>query len=434
MDILVKELEPGQKYIFQARSRTASGKTSPWSTAFTHTTVPAPVTGLTWEAVGTSSGGTWDKAEDDSNGKPLKDFKDYKITISSPTDEVVYFVTQERFDFPFERNRSAFAGAEPELDLTVEVRDLVGNLSTPVTETATNQPPGDVTGLVATGVDNGVGLVWSQVTDDDIRYYEVYMSTVSSGFTPGPSNLVYTGLTTSFIFSSTNTIPHYFKVRAVDMFMQGGNYASASATPVASGGVDTTPPDDPTDVEVTTSAGTDGNSSISVTWTAVASTNLSDYIVRYSLDEVAWIYLTVPAGQEEAVITNLLPGTNYYVQVAAMSQVNVKSDFINADIYPITTAADTTAPRQPSAPSVSVSTWAAQVSHDMTKQAGGDLESDVLYLEVHASVTTGFTPSNSTLRGTIDAAAPGVDVSGVFYYPTTDVIANVDWKVIAVDG
>lgn len=260
------------------------------------------------------------------------------------------------------------------------------------------------------------------------------METSGSGFTPGPSNLIYTGSSTSLFFPSTNLIVHYFKIRAVDVFNQGSaNYSADSATPESSSGVDLTPPDDPDNVEVTTSAGSNGLSSITVTWDAVGSTNLSDYVVRYSVDEVAWQYLNVPAGQEEALIDNLLPSTDYYVQVAAMSYVNVKSDFINADVYPIETAADTSAPSQPAAPSVSVTTLAAQVSHDMTKQGGGDLEADVEYLEIHASVSSGFTPSNSTLRGTIAVAAPGVDVSGVFYFPATDATANLYWKVIAVD-
>jgi hypothetical protein len=439
LDILLKELDPGQKYIFQARAKSAAGKTSAWSTAFEHTTTsdtiaPNPVTSLTWDVVGTSFVATWVKPVLDSNGQPLKDFKDFKVTLTADAQTVVYYVTQEKFDFPIEVNKNSFGTPEPVVDISVQARDLSGNLSTAVTDSASNAAPSNITGFTANGIVNAVALTWEAVTDDDLKYYEVYMETSGSGFTPGPSNIVYTGSATSFVLSSTNYVTHYFKARAVDVFNQGSSsYAAASATPESSTDIDLTPPDDPTGVTVSTDAGADGYASLLVEWTAVASSNLSDYVVRYSLDEVAWIYVTVPAGQEDATINGLDPDTDYYVQVAAMSYTNVKSAFVDATPYPITSAEDTTAPSQPSAPSVSTSTLAAQVSHDMTKQGGGDLEADVIYLEIHASTTTGFTPDNTTLRGTIDVAGQGIDVSGVFYFPSTDATSNLYWKVIAVD-
>jgi hypothetical protein len=439
MDILIRELDPGQKYIFQARSKSASGKTSAWSTAFEHITTsdtiaPNPVTSLTWDCIDTSFVATWIKPVTDSNGKPLKDFKDYKITLTADAQTVVYFVQQEKFDFTLEANRNSFGSAKPEIDITVQVRDLTGNLSNGVTDSAANVVPSDVTGLIAEGTVNGITLTWDQISDNDLKYYQVYMSTSGAGFTPGLSNIVYTGLATNFVLPSTNYVTHYFKVRAVDVFDQGSvNYATANAVPDSSSSVDLTPPDDPSGVTVSTTSTEDGYASLLVEWSPVVSSNLSDYIVRYSVDEVIWIYVTIPAGQEDAIINGLQPDIDYYVQVAAMSYANVKSDFVNATPYPITSAADTTAPSQPSAPSVSTTTLAAQVSHDMTKQGGGDLETDVDYLEVHASVSSGFTPNNTTLRGTINTAGQGIDVSGLFYFPSTDSTSDLYWKVIAVD-
>lgn len=439
MDILLRELDPGQKYILQARAKSATGKTSAWSTAFEHTTLsdtiaPSSVTSLTWDAVGSSFVATWVKPSTDSNGKPLKDFKDYKVIITAGSDSVTYYVAQERFDFSFESNRNSFGDPEPDLDISVQARDRVGNLSIAATDNAVNAVPSDVTGFTAEGISNAVALIWDAVTDTDLKYYRMYVSTSGSGFTPGPSNLIYTGNATSFVFPSTNFVVHYFKIEAVDVFDQVSvSFALDSATPESSAGIDLTPPDDPANVEVTTDAGSNGSSSIAVTWDAVGSSNLSDYLVRYSLDEIIWQYINVPAGQEDALIDNLLPDTDYYVQVAAMSYANVKSDFVNADIYPITTAADTTVPSQPSEPTVFTRTLAAQISHDMTKESGGNLEIDVEYLEVHASESTGFTADETTLQGTLISSAPGIDVSAVFYYDADDTVANLYWKVIAVD-
>lgn len=437
--ILIKDLEPGQKYLLQARARDTSGRTSPWSTAFEVLTMsdviaPSPVTGLTWEVTGTSFLGKWTKPTTNSDASALKDFKDYKVIITAGSENVTYYVTQEKFDFTFEMNLASFGDPEPSLQISVQARDLVGNLSTAVTSTVSNPVPPNITNFTADSVLKGVNLTWDTITVEDFKQYEVYMSTSSSGFTPDASNRVYVGTSDYLFFSTENPVVHYFKIRAVDVFNQGSAaYAAASGTPELTTDLDVTPPGAPSSVTVSTNSASDGSSNIVVSWSAVSSPNLSDYIVRYSTDQVAWKYITVPSSQTSATISNLLPSTTYYVGVASESFVNAKSAFTNAGTYPITTAADTTAPSTPAAPTVSVSTLAALVNHDMTKASGGNLEADVDYLEVHASVTTGFTPSASTRRGVIEVSAPGVAVSGVFYYGATDTTTNLYWKVIAVD-
>lgn len=336
MEILLQDLLPGQEYLVQLRAKNQNG-VSQWSRAYSITTesditAPSPATGLTWNVSVSSFIGQWTAPTTDSNGEPLKDFKDFKVTLTADGTDVVYYVTEPRFDLSLSRNISSWGSPKPSVAIKVEARDTVGNLSTPVTASATNAIPSDVTGFDSTSALGGVNLTWNNVSDDDFKQYEIYVGG-SSGFTPGPGNLKIVTTSNSAFYATDVLTLQYFKIRAVDAFNQGSaNYALES-------------------------------------------------------------------------------------QVA----------------YPLDGVPDTTAPSQPSAPTVSTGILVAQVSHNMTKQGGGNLEADVDYLEVHASTSSGFTPSSSTLQGTIDSAGVGITVSAAFYFPSTDAMSNLYWKVIAVD-
>jgi len=438
MEILLQDLLPGQEYLIQLRAKNQRG-VSQWSRAYPITTdsdviAPNPITALTWEVSGSSFIAEWTKPINDSNGQLLKDFKDFKITLTATAQTVIFYVVEERFDLTLDRNIGFFGAPKPSVEIKVEVRDNMGNLSSAVTDTATNAIPPDIVNFNAEPIPKGINLSWNPTVSDDLKQYEVYMSTSGSGFTPGAGNLIYVGTSNQFVYTSANQIVHYFKAREVDLFNQGSStYVSDSATPQGTSDLDTTPPDAPASVTVTSSTDSDGLASIDVDWATVASTNLRNYIVRYSTDEVIWQYITVPSTDTATAIARLLPDTNYYVGVASSSYLNTRSSFTNAGTYPITTASDTVAPSAPVAPTVSTSTFSAQVNHDMTKSGGGDLEADVEYLEVHASTTSGFTPDLTTLRGTILSAGQGIDVSAVFEFSPTDSMTNLYWKVVAVD-
>lgn len=439
MDVPVRGLEPGMNYVLQARSKGLNGVTSGWSISskfltISDTTPPNPVTSLTWVVSGSSFLATWVGPTLDSNGNPLRDFNGYVVTLTAGTVSKVYIVDNERFDFSFAQNVGAFGTSQATVGINVKARDIVGNLSTAATATATNPAPADVTTFTATGIPLAISLKWDVSTETDFKEYDIYMSTSGAAFVPGPSNLINRSATPSFVLPTSNQVIHYFKIKQVDLFDQPSvNFVSAQATPIISTDLDLTPPAAPTGVTVTTAVGGPGTSTISVGWTAVTSTNLGGYVVRYSTDQTTWQYVNVPSNRTSALVIGLPPSTTYYVGVAAVSYVNAYSAFVNAAPYPVTTAADTTAPSTPSAPTVSFGTSLIQVSHNMTKAVGGAMESDVRYLEVHGSTVTGFTPSSTTTFGSIDVPAPGIAVSANFTYSPTDVVTNMFWKVIAVD-
>jgi hypothetical protein len=441
MEVVVKDLLPGTKYILQARSKNSAGATSPWSNSFrltteTDTVAPAPITGLSWLVNASAFVGTWVKPTLDALGRPLKDFNGYEITVTANSISKKFISMQERFDFTLDQNIAAFGEPEPEVHISIKTRDIVGNLATAVTATATNSIPADVVDLGATGIPLAIGLKWDETLEDDLKYYEIYMSTASSGFTPGPGNLLARTSTASFVFPTASIIPHYFKVRQVDLYNQPSiNYALVTGEALDTTELDTTPPDAPTAITVATGADANGLSHIDVSWTASSSTNVGGYVLRYSTDEVTWRYVSVPSDSTETIISGLPADTPYYVAVAAISFVSSYSAWVNASIggYPITTAKDTVAPSQPSEPTISFGTQMVQVAHDMTKETAGDLEADVRHLEVHASTSTGFSVSDATLFGTIDCSAQGIPVVANFAYPVVDSVTNLYWKVVAVD-
>jgi len=441
MEAVVKDLLPGTKYILQARSKGANGVTSQWSNTFkvtteSDTTAPSPISGLSWVVNRSAFVGTWTKPTTDSNGKPLKDFNGYEITVTANSISKKFISMQERFDLSFEQNVASFTTPQPVVQISIKTRDIVGNLSTAVTATATNPAPANVTNFVGVGFPLAIQLNWDQSTEDDFKAFEIYHSTSGSGFTPGPGNMLTTTGASAFIFPTSSFVDHFFKIRQVDVFNQGSaSYALVTAQPLNTTGIDITAPNAPSAVTVATVSDSSGTSHIDVSWTASGSSNLAEYLVRYSTDQVTWRYVTVPSNQTIAQLRNLEPNTNYYVGIAAVSFVSSYSAWVNASVggYPILTAKDTTAPSTPSAPSVSFNTQTVQVSHGMTKAAGGNLESDVRYLEVHGSTTNAFTASSATLIGTLDAAGTGITAVGSFPVPVTTSVTNMYWRVIAVD-
>jgi hypothetical protein len=437
MDIVVKDLLPGTKYILQARSKAANGVTSQWSNTFkitteSDTTAPSPITALSWIVNRNAFVGTWTKPTTDSNGNILRDFNGYEITITANSISKKFISMQERFDLSFEQNVASFSTPQPIVQISIKTRDIVGNLSTAVTATATNAVPASLTGITATGIPGAIFLDWDDTAENDFSRYEIYSST-SSGFTPGPTNLIATSYSSQFSYPVLDTVIHYFKIRQLDVFNQASGYSSTSATALITTGVDITPPNAPSAIVVTSAVDSAGLAHIDVSWTASSSTNLGGYVVRYSTDQVTWRYISIPSDSTATRISNLIPNTAYYVSVASVNFTSTYSAWIHAGTYPITTAQDITAPSIPATPTVSFNTQIVQISHAMTKAAGGNLEADVRYLEVHASTSTGFTASSTTLIGTLDAAGPGIAVVGNFPVPVTDTVSNMYWRVIAVD-
>lgn len=440
--ILLRDLEPGRNYAIQARANNGD-QFSQWSQLWQLTTIadtmpPAAPTDLTWEVEGTAFKAVWTGPVTNEDGTPLRDFKDFQVTLFSPaapSTRAVYYTTAARFDFTFENNFNSFGTPRSEVSIEIKARDNTGNLSDAITASATNPPPSDVTGLSVVGIIDAVALRWDAVSDTDFKHYRVYQGT-TAGVTP---NLVYTGPGNSFVFDTNSSVEQFFAVYAYDVFnTQSVNAATGSATPKSSLGTDTQPPDNVSNVTLATDVdGESGIAFIDVSWTGVTDSDLQNYIVRYStVDGSGWQYINVPEGTTSVRINGLKPGTEYYVGVATVDySANSSGVWVNsATDYPITTAADTVAPSQPAAPSVAANTMQIQVSHDGTRDIDGTpLETDLSHFEVYAFTASDFTPSSGNMIGRIDK---GPAMVAAFPVPASaDSGTAQSWyaKVIAVD-
>lgn len=439
MRILLRDLTPGTNYTLQLRQNDGTN-VSDWSRIFellttTDTTAPAQVENVTWEVNGSAFIGRWDATTLNADATPCNDLSHYIVRIASPSSGTFDVnTTNNFFDFSFEENTSLFGTPQPDLTITVYAVDIAGNMSVASTsENAVNAAPPDPTNVVAAGIVGGVSILWDVQTIDDLAAYDIFTSTSGAGFTPEPSNHVWSGTSNSYIHETNSLgVVNYFKIRSRDVFGSISNYVTVSATPVSPVDVDTTPPAVPTDLAAMMVSDPDDSAFAiaTVTWTAVSDADLAGYVVRYKpTSATAYNYANVPAGNTTVVIEALIIGIQYDFAIQAFDQLSNRSAWSST----VNATAANTAPSTPAAATAVASTQSIQVSHDLQKATSGRLESDVSYLQVHLGTSSGFTADDTNLIGSMQVEPGSTFVSAVFTTPVVDSSVNRWVRVIAVD-
>lgn len=438
--LLLRDLSPGSEYSIQLRSRNED-TTSNWSPMLEFTTEidtrePNAPTSVTWTSAGRSFLATWVAPTTLTDGSIWNNFDHFEVRITYSGNDVYYTTQSTRLDFTYEMNEAKFGTARSPLSFAVRAvstNDAVSAWATPTPNPVSNPVPGAVTGLVVVPTVEQLQLNWTAPSDLDLIGFKVYGSQ-TDGFTPGPSNLLNTGNTTTYTLTTSSLSPWYFHVKAVDIFGQESTSTQITGTAAAAAGADTTPPSLPT--SVTTAVGFDDTRQqayIDVSWVASVSTDVRSYVIRFAANTASnWEYVTVDGALTTARLY-VLSGTPYYVGVSARDFSGNNSTYANSATYPHTTPADTTAPSQPAAPTAVGNTMQVQVTHDNTKQAGGSIEADTAYYDVYASKTTGFTPSAANHIGKLIRSTV---TSDTFPLPQTITSGSPDtWyiKVKAVD-
>lgn len=252
-------------------------------------------------------------------------------------------------------------------------------------------PPPVPMGLAAIPGDAQVQLEWSAVTAADLAGYVVYQS--SGG---GPWVRVGRVVSeSSTIGGLTNGTQYAFAVAAFDTARnESGRSKSSSATPVAA---DTTPPPIPSAVNASA-----GNQQVTVTWEAVAASDLAGYAVyRREIPNGFWVRSDVlTAAATTATIGGLTNGTSYEFAVAAFDQTG------NESAQSATSTATPMAP-PPAAPTGLTGT-AGDAQVDLRWDAVGDTAVVGYRVYFRASVDQSWTLDPNGLTATTESVVSGL--------------------------
>lgn len=171
-----------------------------------------------WRAAGISEFrdiGNEDNGADAGSMDPV--FQDYKINMRDPNNGDALlreeFVVDPYYTYTFEKN---VEDGGPFREFTIEVwqRGTLGQLSdTPAILTVDNPAPAAPTGLAVEGITKAIAVTMNAFSETDWDGIVVYGST-SSGFTPGPGNLLWDTSTDFAVVTGLISDTEYFIVVA----------------------------------------------------------------------------------------------------------------------------------------------------------------------------------------------------------------------------
>ncbi|MCE9584357.1 MAG: fibronectin type III domain-containing protein, partial [Planctomycetes bacterium] len=173
-------------------------------------------------------------------------------------------------------------------------------------------PPAAPGPITTSNGSSSITLTWPKGTDSDLRSYLVYRATAAGGpYGTGVAVLPPVGATVSYTDTAVSVNTRYFYVvRAIDTH---ANVSDASA--VASESIDTIPPAPPTGL-----AATPGDTTVALTWSPNAETDLGGYNVYYrATGATTWITANgTPLALTSFTVTGLIDGTSYDFTVTAL--------------------------------------------------------------------------------------------------------------------
>ena len=141
------------------------------------------------------------------------------------------------------------------------------------------------------------------------------------------------------------------------------------------------------------------------TWSSLSSTawnSLNTWDQPFTPALSAWQTFYVAWGESTYFLNDLATGVGYDVRIRLVDTAGNIGAWTETTFV---TTQDNIPPSTPAAPSVAGSRIALQVTHELGKATGGtfNLEQDLHHLEIHVDYEPHFTPSETTLKGTVSA-------------------------------
>ncbi len=448
----LNNLRPDVDYKLQLRAK-VKGITGAWSSVLEFTTTldetpPGPVQNLALAYTNNQFVLSWDPPADVVDGSTT-DLERYRIYVTDLTDnnEQTFDADGSPVEFTLDFMRWLFddQGA-PGIDalsgqwrFEVAALDRSGNESTRASVEFTAEPPGPFNMLAWVGGNQTITITWEASVDVDLDHYKIYRDGVLVGRT--------LGLELEFLDANPGPGVHSYYAVAYDalgLFTQSTNSITDAKTYGYWQG-DVSVPRPPSGLAFDSVIAGAGVADVTVYFDApVQNMDDSDYedhsefLVQWSQSlDGPWQSARVlddrvsgtDLQQFEVGINGLQASTAWHFRVQTIDRYSNKSAWANGSH---TTVSDTTAPSRPAVPTAAANLLRVQVTHDLTKEAGGELEADVRALKVYISTSSGFTPGPANYIGTLDI--PGLEgfvATGSF--PVSSVLQR--WvKVTAVDA
>ena len=181
----IDELKPKKHYRIKVKSFDKDKKLigeSPWIIFKTTGKNQAPpnVSNLDADFKGSALIVTWNG----SDAREEKDFKEFRIKISSPDHPGIiknFYSKDDKFNFNEDLNRKVFGSFEGTINVTVYSRDTSDNESSGVSVSAFADVPEDPTNVKLSAAVLGYNVSWELPTFKNYDYTKIYQSTSESG-------------------------------------------------------------------------------------------------------------------------------------------------------------------------------------------------------------------------------------------------------------
>lgn len=431
MRLKIADLQPGQNYSVQVRA-VNDGLSSEWSEKFDFTsdvngTAPVAPTSVTWVVSEDAFVATFAPVATDTSGAAAIVVA-YELEFTATGITKVITIPQKTgsnivYTLSFEQNVALFGTPKPSVDFRVRSVNNKGVKSAwTSTINAANPTPGTpvapADGVVAKGGPDTVTLSWLPPADKDLAGYNVYTG-ASAGFTPGAGNKIYSGLGNGFIYNTTTYSMQYFKIFAVDKFLQeSSGHLAGNAQPTSPFGSDTTAPAVPTSLAATLTNNPNGiGATAAVTWNQAvpAQNDLSGFYIRYKRPaDSNWSQVNI------AATGAFVSGTSYatsiplnYAYTAYDFQIKSYDFTGNESAWSSTVSASAGTNANPSNVTGLVSTPGRDaIRYDWTAVA----DADVNQYEITFSTSPTFASGNTTFRaGGTTMTVSGLTPSTTYY-------------------